>query len=125
MLWIEDFLTDRQMRVSVNGAYSDWAKITSSMPQGSVLGPLLFLLYVNVIPVSVSCKIKLFADDTKIWNTIKTQSDSQSLQSDLDLLSKWSDEWLLRFNIDKCQIMHIDKKVRPSIIKRRITNVGK
>ena len=72
-----------------------------------MLGPLLFLLYVNDIPASVSCKIKLFADDTKIWNTIKTQSDSQSLQSDLDLLSKWSDEWLLRFNIDKCHVIHI------------------
>ena len=75
-----------------------------------MLGPLLFLLYVNHIPASVSCKIKLFADDTKIWNTIKTQSDSQSLQSDLDLLSKWSDEWLLRFNIDKCHVMYIDRK---------------
>ena len=88
LLWIEEILTDRKMRVSVNGVYSDWAKVISCMPQGSVLGPLLFLLYVNDIPASVSCKIKLFADDTKIWNTIKTQSDSQSLQSDLDLLSK-------------------------------------
>ena len=79
------------------------------MPQGSVLGPLLFLLFVNDIPVSVSCKIKLFTDDTKIWNTIKTQSDSQSLQSDLDLLSKWLDEWLLRFNIYQCHVMHTDR----------------
>ena len=75
-----------------------------------MLGPLLFLPYVNDIPASVSCKIKLFADDTKMWKTIKTQSDSQSLQSDLDLLSKWSDEWLLRFNTDKCHIMHTDRK---------------
>ena len=110
MLYIEDILTDRQMRVFINGAYSDWAKVTSSVPQGSVLGPLLFLLYVNDIPASVSCKIKLFTDDTKIWNTFKAQSDRQSLQSDLELLSKWSDEWLLRFNIDKCHVMHIDRK---------------
>ena len=88
LLWIEDFLTDRQMRVSVNDVYFDWAKVTSSVAQGSELGPLLFLLYANDIPASVSCKIKLFADDTKIWNTIKTKSDSQSLQSDHDLLSK-------------------------------------
>ena len=110
MLWFEDFLTDRQMRVSVNGAYSDCAKVTSGVPQGSVLRPILFLLYVNNIPASVSCKIKLFADDTKIWNTSKMQFDSQSLQSDLDLLSKWSDECLLRFNIDNCHVMHIDRK---------------
>ena len=107
MLWIEDFLTDRQMRVSVNDAYSDWAKVTSGVPQSSVL---LFLLYVNEISASVCLKYKLFANDTKIWNTIKMQSDSQSLQSDLNLLSKWSDEWLLRFNIDKCHVMHIDRK---------------
>ena len=116
MLLIEDFLTDRQVRVYVNAVYSDWAKVTSGVPKGSVFEPLLFLLYINEIPASVSYKIKLFADDTKIWNTIKTQSDSQSLQSDLDLLSKWSDEWLLRFNIDKCHVMHIDRKVLPSII---------
>ena len=103
------------MRVSVNGTYSDWTKVTSGVPQDSVLEPLLFLLYVNDIPVSVSCKIKLFANDTKIWNTIKTQSDSQSVGSDLDLLSKWSDQWLLRFNIDKCRVVHIYRK-RPSII---------
>ena len=90
-----------------------------------MLGLLLFLLYVNDIPASVNCKIKLFADDIKIWNTVKTQSDSQSLQSDLELLSKWSDEWLLRFNIDKCHVMHNDRKRRPKIIKRRIINVEK
>ena len=101
LLWIEDFLTARQMSVSVNGAYSDWAKVASGVPQGSVLGPLLFLLYVNDIPASVSCKIKLCTDDTKLWNTTETQSDSQSLQSNLDSLSKWSDKWLLRFNIEK------------------------
>ena len=75
-----------------------------------MLGPFWFLLYVSDIPASVICKIKLFADDTKIWNTINMQSDSLSQQSDLDLLSKWSDEWLLRFNIDKCHVMHIDRK---------------
>ena len=109
LLWIEDFLTDRQMRVSVNNAYSDWAKVTSGVPQGSVLGPLIFLLYAYDIPASVSFKIKLFADDTKIWNAIKTQSDSQSLQAQLDLLSKWSDERSLKFNIDKCHVMYIDR----------------
>ena len=76
LLWIEDFPTDRQIRVSVNGVYSDWAKVTSGVPQGSVLGPLLFLLYVSDIPASVSCKFKLFANDTKIWNTIKMQYDN-------------------------------------------------
>ena len=92
MLCNENFLTDRQIRGTVNGAYSDWAKVISGVPQGSVSEPLLFQLYVNDIPASISCKIKLFADDTNIWNTIKAQSDSQSMQSDLDLFSKWSDK---------------------------------
>ena len=70
-------------------------------------------------------KIKLFADDTKIWNTIKTQSDSQSLQSDLDLLSKWSDEWLLKFNIDKCPVMHIDRKSKAKYYLEKDNNVEK
>ena len=72
LLWAENFLNDRQMRASVNGAYSDWARVTNGVPQGSMLGPLLFLLYVNDIPASVSCKIKLLTYDTKIWNTVKS-----------------------------------------------------
>jgi len=122
LLWIENFLTDRQMRISVNGAYADWAKITSGVRRRSVLGPFLFLLYVNGIPASVSCKMKLFADDTQIWNTIKTQS-AMSLQSELDLLSKWSDECLLRFNIDKRHVMLIDRKSKAKYYLQKITKV--
>ena len=89
-----------------------------------MLGPILFPLYVNDIPACVSCKIKLFVDDTKIWNTIKTQSECQSMYLDLDL-SKWSDEWLLRFNIDKCHVQHINRKSKAKYHLERITYVGK
>ena len=104
------------MRISVNGVYSDWGLGQTYKRRATGLSVLttLFLLYVNDIPASVSCKIKLFADDTKIWNTIKMQSVSQSLQLDLDLLSKWCEEWLLRFNIDKCHVMHTDRKSKAS-----------
>ena len=93
--------------MGVNDSFFDWEEVISGVPQGSVLGPLLFLLYVNDIPSHVRCKIKLFADDTKIWNIIKTREDVRLLQEELEALEAWSDKWLVRFNLDKCHIMHI------------------
>ena len=68
--WIEDLITNRTMRVVVDGQQSTWSEFESGVPQGSVLGLLLFLIYVNEIPTLLSSKVKLFADDTKLWRTI-------------------------------------------------------
>ena len=105
--WIWDFLKNRKMRVQVNGSFSSWREVCSGVPQGSVLGPLLFLLFVNDLPDWIKTNIRLFADDAKIWKEISCLEDQQELQADLDRLREWSDEWLLEFNPAKCNVMHI------------------
>ena len=107
LLWIQDFLTDRQQQVVIGSSESSWGKVTSGVPQGSVLGPILFLLYVNELPSIVNCDITMFADDTKIYRTLRSSSDVQVLQKDLDALDKWSECWLLKFNTSKCKVMHL------------------
>ena len=105
--WIKAFLANRRMKVTVNGSSSVWAAVTSGIPQGSVLGPLLFLIYVNDLPDWIKTEINMFADDTKLWNKITGPNDCIKLQKDLDSLQNWSDQWLLRFNPEKCKVTHI------------------
>ena len=109
LCWIADFLSDRIMRIIVRGEYSEWVDVISGVPQGSVLGPILFLIYVNDIPEMVNCSINMFADDTKLFRTVKYIDDCNILQNDLDTLSQWTNVWLLSFNVDKCKGMHIGK----------------
>jgi len=77
------------------------------MPQGSVLGPLLFVLYINDIDHSVSSNIVKFADDSKIFNTVCSEEAIGNLRTDLCRLLAWSKEWQMLFNIDKCKVMHL------------------
>jgi ribonucleases P/MRP protein subunit RPP40 len=105
--WIEAFLVNRKMRTIINGYGSNWVEVLSGVPQGSVLGPLLFLLFVNDKPKWVCSSIRMFADDIKIWAQIRTAEDGDSLQRDLERLVEWSNLWLLRFNPTKCKVMHV------------------
>ena len=98
------------MRVGVRGSFSDWIKVFSGVPQGSVLGPLLFLLFVNDLPEWIVGNLKMFADDTKLWITLKSETDSAIVQTDLDSLTAWSNRWLLKFTASKCKLMHIGHK---------------
>ena len=104
--WMTDFLSGRTQTVSIRGKFSQPAAVLSGVPQGSVLGPLLFILYVNEIPQVIQGTAKLFADDTKIFD--KT-CRKDSLQKDLDTLYLWSSKWLLKFNELKCKVMHIGR----------------
>ena len=104
--WVRDFLTDRFQRVTVGNGSSEWGHVTSGVPQGSVLGPVLFLIYVNELPTLVESHIKLFADDAKMYRAMATPHDAEQLQSDLNALERWSEDWLLKFNPQKCKIMH-------------------
>ena len=103
--WVQDFLSQRVQQVVVNGCTSKWAKVTSGIPQGSVLGPLLFVIYINDLPDNVKSEPLLFADDTKLYKIIKTEADKQTLQQDVYKLQNWSKRWLLKFHPDKSYLM--------------------
>lgn len=109
--WIEAFLCGRKQGVIVNGEESSWKSVTSGIPQGSVLGPLLFVLYINDLPLAINNESTpyLFADDTKVFHEIKTNNDCRSFQEDIFSLHDWSEKWMLRFHPDKCKAMRIGK----------------
>jgi len=108
--WIENFLKNRKQRVQVNGTSSEWAKVESGIPQGSVLGPLLFVIYINDLPEAVLSCVKLYADDTKLYRRILTTEDEDVFQADINSLQDWSDKWLLRFHPDKCKTMTVGSR---------------
>ena len=110
MNWIRDFLTGRLQRVQVKGTHSEWREVWSGVPQGSVLGPTLFLVYVNDLLDGLHSHGKLFADDAKIYRRVMTPQDRSLLQDDLDRLTDWSKKWLLKFNQEKCKVMHIGRR---------------
>lgn len=108
--WVQDFLSNRKQKVSVNGMDSITDNVTSGIPQGSVLGPILFVIYINDMPDCVAATAYLFADDAKLYKEIKSPEDSNSLQRDLDSLQEWSNTWLLKFHPNKCKIMTVSNK---------------
>ena len=88
--WIEKWLTHRKQRVIVDGEISNWKSVLSGVPQGSELGPILFLIYINDLEDDISSKVVKFADDTKVFRKVTNDTVKQSLQDDLDKLVKWS-----------------------------------
>jgi len=109
--WLQDYLSERRQQVSVNGQNSEWHNVTSGVPQGSVIGPLMFVLYINDLPEEVESSIYLFADDTKIFKIINTEEDQTYLQRDLNKLNKWTETWLLQLHPEKCKYLHIGKNL--------------
>jgi ribonuclease P/MRP protein subunit RPP40 len=105
--WIEDWLNDRKQRVCLAGSSLGWAYVSSGVPQGSILGPLLFLIYINDIDNGMASKILKFADDTKLFRQVGTAEDIANLRNDLEKLVGRSKEWLMLFNVEKCKVMHI------------------
>ena len=109
LTWIRGFLTGRSQVVKVNGESSFPAPVLSGIPQGSVLGPLLFVLYINDLPENIISSVFLFADDTKMFKKITSENDSAVMQRDINSLEEWTEKWLLRFNIKKCHVLTIGK----------------
>ena len=109
--WARNFLLNRRRkRVVLNYSKSTWSEVTSGVPQGSALGPILFILYVNGLPIVLSCVSKLFADDTKMYRSVDFYGDSNTIQMDLYELDNWSSSWQVKFNIQKCKVLHLGKK---------------
>ena len=98
--WIECFLTNRKQRVTVNESFSPWSDVISGIPQGSVLGPVLFSIYINDLPKEIVNPVLLFADDTKIFSKVRRNSsleDIAQIQRDIDKLFMWSKEVAIVF----------------------------
>ena len=110
--WLADFLSNRTQQVVLDGSKSSSAPVLSGVPQGSVVGPLLFLLYMNDLPdyVTHGSSVRLFADDCALYHTIRSQEDADQLQQDLDALQRWEDDWAMAFHPSKCQVLHVTKK---------------
>jgi ribonuclease P/MRP protein subunit RPP40 len=111
--WLSSFLTGRSQYVAVDGHNSAVSTVISGVPQGSVIGPLLFLIYVDDIDSVVSNSVKKFADDTKLYGRIgngTVDEDSASLQADIDSLGNWATTWQMRFNSAKCNVLHVGNR---------------
>ena len=113
LAWVEEWLTGRQQRVVINGKASSWENIKSGVVQGSVLGPCLFLMYINDIDGGVEDLggfVSKFADDSKWARKVMGEEDREVFQQGLDQLMKWSEDWQMAFNKDKCHVLHLGKK---------------
>ena len=100
--WINSWLSERSQKVVLDGQASDPVPVLSGVPQGSVLGPVLFLIFINDLPDNIRSSVRLFADDCVLYRNIKSPIDCQILQDDLSSLSQWETDWQMKFNVAKC-----------------------
>ena len=107
---LHSYLKSRKQRVRVRTSFSNWSPVPSGVPQGSVLGPLLFLLFINDLPNLLTSMCLLFADDLKIYRSISSTHDAFLLQSDIDTIHKWCQDNCLPLNISKCKVLHLGPK---------------
>jgi len=115
LAWIKDYLTNRRRRVIIEGTASDWKPVTSGVPQGSIIDPILFLVYVNDIMENLSAgtSFPLYADDAKCARVINDFNDCYTLQNDLTAIYDWSKLWEMNFNLQKCKQLCITRKKKP------------
>ena len=118
LTWIQSFLGRRKQRVLLDGTTSSQTDIISGVPQGTVLGPLLFLAFINDLPECTTIETRLFADDALLFRPIRSAKDEPLLQQDLDSLDQWEERWQMRFNLQKCKVVHIctNKSTKDSLL---------
>ncbi|MDD9361349.1 MAG: reverse transcriptase family protein, partial [Anaplasma sp.] len=121
--WIREFLKNRTQSVIVNNHTSHSLPVISGVPQGSVLGPLLFLIYINDLPLHVSCHIRMFADDCVIYRSVANVSDQSILQNDINNVQGWCNQWLMVLNFNKCKVMSFQRRRNPLLSPYAIANV--
>ena len=124
--WLSGFLTNRTQRVIIDYCFSSECAVISGVPQGSVLGPILFLVYINDID-SVCCGntvLQLFADDAKLFSKINIDTVTSTLQQSLDKLASWAKEWQLSININKCAVLSISNKPQPARLTYFINGIA-
>ena len=105
--WIVDWLGGRRQRVVVEGEFSEWEEVFSSVIQGSVIGAILFVIFIDDIDRLLEALTCKFLDDTKGAMVVRTEADAERLQADLDAFVKWAGDWRMEFNIEKCSVMHV------------------
>ena len=111
--WINAFLSDRTQQVVIDGALSKTGHVTSGVPQGSVLGPTMFIIYINDLPENILSNVRLFADDTILYKNINSIDDCKTLNTDLSKLQQWEERWLMEFNVKKCHVLKVTNKKSP------------
>ena len=110
--WIKDWLEGRTQWVSINGTKSMEGKVTSGVPQGSILGPLLFIMYINTMDKDLFGLVDIiskFADDTKVGTVVKTDQQKDSMKTALNRLETWANDWQMSYNEAKCKVVHFGK----------------
>ena len=107
--WIISWLRNRRQRVCVEGELSDWVGVSSGVPQGSVLGPVLFLIFINDMDQGLVSKLDKFADDSKLCKGLSQQADVDALVTDLARLENWASLWQMEFNVEKCSVIHLGR----------------
>ena len=109
--WISSWLSERSQKVVLDGQASDPVPVLAGVLQGSVLGPVLFLIFINDLPENIRSSVRLFADDCVLYRNIKSPIDCQILQDDLNSLAQWETDWQMKFNVAKCHSMRMTRQL--------------
>ena len=114
LLWFGDYLSRRTQAVVIKGEKSDFKEVSAGVPQGSVLGPLLFLVHINDIVDNIISVIRLFADDTSLSSALdNTDTRTELLNRDLDTINSWAKRWKMNFNVDKTEVVNYGRETNP------------